>query len=271
MTHQYLRPKRRFGQHFLEDTWVRKVVASIAPKATDHIVEIGPGRGALTFPLAAQAHKLLAIEIDRTLANGLIKIKNGTIDTIQADFLELDLVAIAKEIYTGHGSIRVVGNLPYNISAPIVLRLLRHAHSNGISDATIMLQREVGERVIALPGSKNYGPLAVMASLHSVAKRLLDLPPGAFRPRPKVHSTLIHLQFHQPKLIPSSFEQFESFTRQLFTQRRKQISNALSSAAFGRSFDPRDCCSRANLDPSRRPAELQLAELIDLYEVVAFS
>lgn len=271
MTQQYLRPKRRFGQHFLEDTWVRKVVAAIAPKATDHILEIGPGRGALTFPLAAQAHKLLAIEIDRTLANALNKLGNGTIDIIQADFLELNLSTIVKEIRGDHGLLRVVGNLPYNISAPIILRLLRNAHSNGITDATIMLQREVGERVIASPGSKNYGPLAVMASLHSDVKRLLNLPPGAFRPSPKVHSTLIQLQFHKPELIPSSFKQFESFTRQLFTQRRKQVSNALSSVSFGPSFDPRDCCSRAKLDPSRRPAELTLAELIDLYEVVGFS
>ena len=271
MTQQYLRPKRRFGQHFLEDPWVRKVVAAIAPKATDHIVEIGPGRGALTFPLAAQAHKLLAIEIDRTLADALNKTKNGAIDIIQADFLELNLATILKEIRGGHGLLRVVGNLPYNISAPIILRLLRYAHSNGITDATIMLQREVGERVIALPGSKDYGPLAVMASLHSDVKRLLNLPPGAFRPSPKVYSTLIQLQFHKPEFIPSSFKQFESFTRQLFTQRRKQVSNALNSVTFGPSFDSRDCCNRAKLDPSRRPAELTLAELINLYEVVALS
>ncbi len=271
MSSQPLPPKRRFGQHFLEEAWVKKVVECINPKATDHIVEIGPGRGALTFPLAAQVRKLLAIEIDRGLAEALHQSAGDSLEIIQDDFLEVDLTAITTNVRIGPGLIRVVGNLPYNMSAPIVLRLLRQAHSNKIDDATIMFQREVGERVIALPGSKQYGPLAVMSTLHSHAKRLLELPPGAFRPRPKVHSMLIRFQFHPPKRTPSNLVKFESFIRQLFTQRRKQIKNALSSVNVGSHFDSKDCCSRAKLDPSRRPGDLELAELIDLYEVAALS
>ena len=245
------------------------MVAAIEPKPSDFIVEIGPGRGALTFPLAAKAYKLLAIEIDRTLTETLRVSAKGSAEFIQADFLEVDLSKITAALHTGGSPIRVVGNLPYNMSAPIILRLLRHAHSNEISDATIMVQREVGERVIALPGSKDYGPLAVMTSLHSNSTRLLDLPPGAFRPRPKVHSMLIRLRFQHPERSPSNLVQFESFVRQLFTQRRKQVGNALASVSLSRSFNPRECCSRAKLDPSRRPAELELSELIDLYEVAA--
>ena len=269
MTQPYLPPKRRFGQHFLEDTWVKKVVAAIKPKGTDLILEIGPGRGALTFPLAAQVQKVLAIEIDRALAEALRLSANETMETVQADVLEVDLAAITTRLRTKSGLIRVVGNLPYNISAPIVLRLLRQGHSHGIFDATIMVQREVGERVIALPGSKQYGPLAVMSALHSSSKQLLSLPPGAFRPTPKVHSMLIQLRFRHPERVPSNLKQFESFIRQLFTQRRKKISNALAAVMLPDPFDAQECCSQSKIDPSIRPAELELTELIDLYEVAA--
>lgn len=271
MTKQYLPPKRRFGQHFLEETWVNKVVSAINPTATDLILEIGPGRGALTFPLAAQVQKIIAIEIDRGLAEALRLSVNETVETVQADVLEVDLAAITTGLRTESGLIRVVGNLPYNISAPIILRLLRQGHFHEISDATIMVQREVGERVIAPPGSKQYGPLAVMSALHSSSRRLLSLPPGAFRPQPKVHSMLIQLRFRLPERVPSSLGQFESFVRQLFSQRRKKISNALATVTLPRPFDTQECCSQSEIDPSLRPAELKLTELIDLYEVAARS
>jgi len=271
VTQPYLPPKRRFGQHFLEETWVKKVVAAIKPNATDRILEIGPGRGALTFPLAAQVQKVLTIEIDRVLAEALRLSGNEAITTVQADILEIDLAAITTSLRKESSRVRVVGNLPYNISAPIILRLLRQGHFHGIFDATIMVQREVGERVIALPGSKQYGPLAVMNTLHSSSKRLLSLPPGAFRPRPKVHSMLIQLRFRQPERIPSDLKQFESFIRQLFSQRRKKISNALGAVALPCPFDAQECCRQSKVDPSRRPAELKLTELISLYEVAARS
>lgn len=271
MTQRYLAPKRRFGQHFLEDTWVKKVVGAIEPKTTDLIVEIGAGRGALTFPLAAQVQKILAIEIDRTLAESLRLSANEVINILQADVLDVDLAEITTSLRTGSGLIRIVGNLPYNISAPIILRLLRQGHFHDIFDATIMVQREVGERVIALPGSKQYGPLAVMSALHSTSKRLLSLPPGAFRPKPKVHSMLIQLRFHAPERAPSRLGQFESFVRQLFTRRRKKISNALAAVTLPNTFDAQECCSHSKIDPSVRPAELKVTELIDLYEVAARS
>lgn len=250
---------------------MKKVVAAIKPNASDLILEIGPGRGALTFPLAAQVQKVLAIEIDRGLAKTLSLSANEAMETVQADILEVDLAAITARLRTEGGLIRVVGNLPYNISAPIILRLLRQGHCHSISDATIMVQKEVGERVIALPGSKQYGPLAVMSALHSSTKRLLTLPPGAFRPRPKVHSMLIQLRFRHPECVPSDLKQFESFTRQLFSQRRKKISNALGAVVLPCPFDAQECCSQSKVDPSRRPAELKLPELIALYEVAAQS
>ena len=271
MTQPYLPPKRRFGQHFLEVTWVNKVLAAIKPKATDLILEIGPGRGALTFPLATQVQKILTIEIDRVLAKALRLSAGDTIETIQADVLEVDLKSITTRLRGKNGLIRVVGNLPYNISAPILLRLLREGHSHNIFDATIMVQREVGERVTALPGSKQYGPLAVMTELHSSSKRLLSLPPGAFRPQPKVHSMLIQLRFQLPERVPSSLGQFESFIRQLFSQRRKMIHNALAAVTLPRPIDAQACCRESKIDPSVRPAELKLGELLELYEVAARS
>ncbi len=232
-------------------------------------MEIGPGRGALTFPLSDQVQKLLAIEIDTALVEELRLSANEAFETIQADVLEIDLATIATDLNKYNGQLRVVGNLPYNISAPIILRLLQRGHSHNILDATVMVQKEVGERIIALPGSKEYGPLAVMSSLNSNAKKLLNLPPGAFRPTPKVRSMLIQFRFQSPERMPSSLPGFESFVRQLFTQRRKQLRNALASVTLARRLDARECCNRSQIDPSCRPAELELMKLIDLYETAA--
>ena len=165
--------------------------------------------------------------------------------------------------------IRIVGNLPYNVSAPILLEVLRVGSQEPVDDAIFMLQREVADRVTAKPGSASYGPLAVMTALRARATRVLSLPPGAFRPMPRVRSALVALRFRRPERAPADLPRFESMVRALFTQRRKQTGNALAAFAGAAGVDPVASCDRAGLDPRRRPGELTLSELIDLSEVLA--
>ena len=252
---------------------MRKVVAAIAPAPDDLILEIGPGRGALTLDLAERARRLAAIEVDAALARRLRLRVPANVEVVQADFLRIDLVATTAALRAAGDSptapLRVAGNLPYVVSAPILLRLLRGAAAAGIRDAVVMLQREVAERVVAGAGSRAYGPLAVMTALHADAHRLLDVPPGAFRPVPRVHSAVVSLRFRDAVRAPASPAVFESLVRRLFTRRRKQLVNALAAFAPARDLDPLTVCHAAGLPPTRRPGTLDLPELIDLADVLA--
>lgn len=261
--------RRRFGQHFLEAPWVAKVVTAIAARADDRFIEIGPGRGALTFALAERVDRMLAVEVDRDLARDLRGTATKTVDVVEADILELDLPTLARRIRRRDSAVRIVGNLPYNVSIAILLQVLRDAALAGIRDAVFMLQREVAARVVAGPGSSNYGPLAVMTALRAEATPLLDLPPGAFRPAPRVWSTLLALRFRDPQRLPSDLDRFEGMVRALFTQRRKQLVNALPHKFQTDELDPLTWCQLASVNPKRRPGELTVSELIDLWEVLA--
>ena len=197
------RTGRRLGQHFLEAAWVEKVVDVIGASAGHHVIEIGPGRGALTLPLAARAGRVLAVEVDTALARELRERVPANVDVVRADFLALDLVETAHRLRPagaerGAATLRVAGNLPYAASAPILLKLLRNARAAGVRDAVVMLQREVAERVVATAGSRPYGPLAIMTALGADARCVLRLPPGAFRPPPRVRSALVTLRFRDP-------------------------------------------------------------------------
>ena len=252
---------------------MRKVAGVIAPAPDQIIVEIGPGRGALTFALASRVDRLLAIELDAELARGLRTVAPANVEVRAADFLQIDLLAAAAVLRRASSrppaALRVVGNLPYEVSAPILLRLLRGAVGAGIRDAVVMVQREVAERIVATPGSPAYGPLAVMAALHAEARRALDVPPGAFRPVPRVQSTLVTLRFRDPLRVPRDADGFELLVRRLFTRRRKQVVNALAAFGPARGFDPRAICRAAGLAPTRRPGALDLPELIELSDVLA--
>lgn len=269
-----LKPRRRLGQHFLEPAWVRKVVDVVAPTTEQVLLEIGPGRGALTFALANRAGRLLAVELDENLVRRLKTGAPANVEIRHGDFLQLDLHEATASLRRGAGgrpadSVRVVGNLPYGVSAPILLRLLRDALAAGIRDAVVMLQREVAERVVAGVGSRAYGPLAVMASLHADTRWMLDVPPGAFRPAPKVRSALVSLRFRDPVRAPVDAAGFELLVRRLFTRRRKQVVNALAAFNSSPAFDPLSVCRAAGLCPTRRPGTLDLPELIDLSDVLA--
>lgn len=253
---------------------MRKVVDVFAPAPDQLVVEIGSGRGALTFALAGRVGRLLAVETDAELARRLRAAVPAGVEVRHADFLRLDLRETAAGLRRAAGGppaapLRIAGNLPYGVSAPILLRLLRGAAGAGIRDAVVMLQREVAERVVARAGAPAYGPLAVMTALRADAGRLLDVPPGAFRPVPRVQSAVVSLRFRDPLRAPVDAAGFEVLVRRLFTRRRKQVVNALAASGFGDGLDPRAVCRAAGLCPSRRPGALDLPELIDLSDVLA--
>ena len=264
--------KRRLGQHFLEQTWIKKVIAAVEPKREDYFIEIGPGTGALTFALAERSCRVLAVEVDPDLVAGLRKVGHDSVETLEADFLDIELSILIERLgVTNEKSIRIVGNLPYNISVPILSRTLRAAKKSGVTDATFMLQHEVAARVVASVGAREYGPLAVMATLHSDARRLFDLPGGAFRPAPRVRSSLVALRFREAARTPTDINHFYSVVRTLFSQRRKYVVNGLARAITSSQIDAATLCQRAGVVPTRRPGELTLPELIELAEVLKSS
>lgn len=267
-----MRPRKRFGQHFLEPAWVRKVVERIDPQPDQAVVEIGPGRGALTMPLAERAGKLLAIEVDRDLAAALTPRVPAHVRVVSADVLKVDLAGeLQRWLGRAPGPetpVRIVGNLPYNISSPILFRLLDvAARTQAIVDAVLMLQREVADRLIAGPGGKEYGVLSVLTAVHAEVSRLLNLPPGAFRPPPKVQSTVVRLRFRPSPVAIASPETFTAMVRSVFGQRRKTLANALAGFASDRGLEAANALATAGVDPRRRPETLNLAEFARLAEV----
>jgi 16S rRNA (adenine1518-N6/adenine1519-N6)-dimethyltransferase len=259
------RARKRFGQHFLEPAWVSKLLESLAPAADDVFVEIGPGRGALTVPLAPRVKRLLAVEIDADLA-ALLRSLLPSVHIVEGDFLDVDL----DELLRGEPRpVRVVGNLPYNVSSPILFKLL-HAAAGGrtFSDATVMLQKEVADRLMASPGSGDYGTLAVQVALFADVERVLTLPPGAFRPPPKVTSAVVRLRFRAAREDVGDLPTFERVVRGVFLQRRKKLLNAFKPVAdtFGRSAG--DVIAAAGIDGNKRPEELTLHEMAQLSRAV---
>jgi 16S rRNA (adenine1518-N6/adenine1519-N6)-dimethyltransferase len=260
------RARKRFGQHFLEPAWVDKLVAAIDPVPADTFLEIGPGAGALTLALAPRVGRLLAIEIDRDLAPALARRVPPHVAIHRADFLDADVEGLLGET----APVRVAGNLPYNVSTPILARLLDLADDGRrFRDATVMLQLEVAQRLTARPGSKDWGVLGACQQLRADAAIVLALPPGAFRPAPKVRSAVVRLRYRPPAPAVVDLDLFESLVRSLFTQRRKMLSNAVAPFACARAADPGKALERAALDGRRRPETLSLAELGRLADVFA--
>jgi 16S rRNA (adenine1518-N6/adenine1519-N6)-dimethyltransferase len=262
-----VKARRRFGQHFLEASWASRVLEAAAFAPADQVLEIGPGRGALTVPLARTVAVLTAVELDRDLVPLLRRHLPDHVRVVQADFLDMT----ADELFeaAGHARWRVIGNLPYNVSSPILFRLVDLARSTGrLRDATLMLQREVAERVASPPGSRAYGALSILVQLDAEVEPLLTLPPGAFRPAPEVWSSVIRLHFRPPKVAVADRRRFESMVRSLFSQRRKMLANALRPAASSRGKEPSGVLRAAGLDPARRPETLHLEELARLAEIL---
>jgi 16S rRNA (adenine1518-N6/adenine1519-N6)-dimethyltransferase len=250
-------PRKRFGQHFLAPAWADKVVEAIGPRREDRFLEIGPGPGVLTRKLAARAGSVLAVEIDRDLAATLREELPSNAIVVEGDFLDFALQPILA-----NGPLRIAGNLPYNISSPILFRLLAAARASAnLVDATVMLQLEVAERLAARPGTKDYGVLTIFTTAQATVTRVLTLPPGAFRPAPKVHSAVVRLTFKRPEVPEADMPVFEGMVRGMFTQRRKTLSNALRPYAESIGRNAVEALTAAGIDPTRRPETLSLADL----------
>jgi 16S rRNA (adenine1518-N6/adenine1519-N6)-dimethyltransferase len=260
------RARKRFGQHFLEPAWVARLIETLAPGSDETFLEIGPGRGAVTLPLAERAGRIVAVELDRDLAASLATRVPSNVRIVQGDFLDVDLADVIRD---QPPPIRVVGNLPYNVASPILFRLLENSEDGRLlRDATLMLQREVADRLLAAPGGADYGAMSIQVQLLADVERVLSLPPGAFRPPPRVHSSVVRLRFRPPLVEVGTRAVFERVVRGLFLQRRKTLANALKpvAASFGRSAT--QILERAELDGGRRPETLSLADVARLSQAV---
>ena len=262
----YPKARKRFGQHFLERAWVDKLIVALGTFPDDTFLEIGPGRGALTRALAPHVARIVAVEIDRDLAAALPARAPSNVRVVTGDFLDVDL----DEVLRGEAEpLRVIGNLPYNVASPILFRLLHAAgHGRRFRDATLMLQKEVADRLAAPAGAAGYGALAVQVGVLADVDRLLTLPPGAFRPPPKVTSAVVRLRFRPPVVDVGDPAAFERVVRGVFRQRRKTLLNAFRPVAesFGRSAA--QVIERAGLDPFRRPETLTVDEMAGLSRAV---
>lgn len=257
-----IRARKRFAQHFLEPAWQAKVLAACAIGPADAVVEIGPGTGALTVGLTAAAADVLAIEVDRDLAAALVARALPRLTVVTGDVLAQDWDRLmAGWPRSSPGPVRVVGNLPYNISTPILFRLLEVAATHpALLDATLMLQAEVAERLTARVGTGEYGVLTLLTALQADVTPVLALPPGAFRPVPKVRSAVVRLRFRGlPAGITRPIE-ITRLVRAAFTQRRKTLGNALKALATADGLAAAAVLRTAGIDPSRRPETLQLVE-----------
>jgi 16S rRNA (adenine1518-N6/adenine1519-N6)-dimethyltransferase len=237
-------PRRRFGQHFLHDrNIVAKIVAAIDPRPDDHLVEIGPGQGALTGPLLERIELLHAIEIDRDLIQTLrARFDPARLVIHEGDALEFDFTQLPRPM-------RVVGNLPYNISTPLLFHLARF--SDRMVDAHFMLQKEVVDRMVARPSTPDYGRLSVTLQARFAMARLFVVGAGAFTPAPNVESAIVRLRPLVPALLSETIEPvFQSVVTRAFTQRRKTLRNALSGVADQRLLEA------LGIDPGLRPEAL---------------
>jgi len=243
-------PRKRFGQHFLHDPWVlSRIVDAIAPQAGDALVEIGPGEGALTRPLLARIPSLTAVEIDRDLAAALVaEFPPERLRVIVADALDYDFSALP----TG---LRVVGNLPYNVSTPLLFHLA--AFADRVRDMHFMLQLEVVDRMAASHSTPAYGRLSVMLQRRFRIQRLFKVAPGAFRPPPKVESAVVRLTpLPAAEVVPLDERLFGTVVTRAFGARRKTLRNALSSLIDAEGL------SALGIDPGLRPENVSPADYI---------
>ena len=244
--------RKRFGQHFLHDgAVIRRIVDAISPADGERIVEIGPGRGAMTWSLLARAGRMDAIEIDRDLARALREDPRaaGHLQVHVENVLDTDFLALR-----GDGPpLRIVGNLPYNISTPLLFELLKHR--GAIGDMHFMLQKEVVDRMAAPPGGKEYGRLTVMIAAYAEVEALFDVGPGAFTPRPKVWSAIVRLRpAPGPRFDIGNDGVLRTLVTAAFSHRRKTLRNGLKTFLTGAQIE--DC----GIDPQLRPETLSPAQ-----------
>jgi len=253
--------RKRFGQNFLHDpNVIRNIVKSIRPRVGDNIVEIGPGMGAITEQLLdATEGKLHVVELDRDLIPGLrVKFFNHSGFKIhEADALKFDFASLKED----DGQLRIVGNLPYNISTPLIFHLLEY--SGLVKDMHFMLQKEVVQRLAAGPGENNYGRLSIMAQYYCQVQHLFDVGPGAFKPAPKVDSAIVRLMPYTELPYPvKDHKTFANIVRESFAMRRKTLRNNLKNRLTSEELE------QLGIDPSLRPERLGLPEYTRIADFV---
>jgi 16S rRNA (adenine1518-N6/adenine1519-N6)-dimethyltransferase len=254
----YYQVRKRFGQHFLRDqNIIERIITTFDPKPGEKIIEIGPGKGALTIPLLHQHHELDVVEVDRDLAKAINEkckdlgsLKVHCVDALDFDFCQFD-----------NKRLRIIGNLPYNISTPILFHLLKYGHC--ISDMFFMLQKEVVERLSAEPGCKEYGRLSVMVQSQCQVEKLFNIGPESFIPSPKVDSSVVRLRLYgSTDINMSNPEIFAQIVKLAFAQRRKTLRNSL------KPLFNEDQIKNVGISPDARAEELtidQFARLTDQY------
>ena len=249
-------PRKRFGQNFLRDhTIIYNILSSINAKPGEHWVEIGPGQGALTEPLLKLGLRLDIVELDRDLV-ALLKNKFRQQDHLQiysADALNFDFSALVED----NEKLRIIGNLPYNISTPLMFHLLNNASC--VEDMHFMLQKEVVDRICATPGSKKYGRLSVIIQYYCATELLFDVPPESFDPAPKVLSAIVRLVPHQqPPVEVNDMEKLNRVVTQAFSQRRKTLRNSL------KKLIDEEAIIALDIDPTLRAEALSLNDFAKL-------
>jgi 16S rRNA (adenine1518-N6/adenine1519-N6)-dimethyltransferase len=248
--------RKRFGQHFLTDHGIiDAIVAAIAPVAGEPVVEIGPGLAALTQPLVERLGQLTVIELDRDLAARLRQ--HPQLDVVESDILKVDIAALAQRLQAS-GSLRIVGNLPYNISTPILFHLLDHVAV--VRDQHFMLQKEVIDRMVATPATADYGRLSVMLQWRYAMENVLFVPPESFDPPPRVDSAVVRMvPLAEPPAIDVRL--YGELVQTAFSQRRKILRNTLGRWLEARGF-------AGQFDLQRRAEEVPVAEYVALTQAV---
>jgi 16S rRNA (adenine1518-N6/adenine1519-N6)-dimethyltransferase len=254
-------PRKRFGQHFLCDqSVIQRIVAAIRPTPLDHLVEIGPGQGAITLPVLKLARRLDVIEFDRDLIPELESrtAHHGDLIIHSADALEFDFATLHQQ----NKALRVFGNLPYNISTPLLFHVLTYAKI--ISDMIFMLQKEVADRLAAEADSDDYGRLSVMMQYHCDVEVLFDVPPSAFHPPPKVQSSIVRLIPHQTYPYPVvDYALLESIVKHAFGQRRKTLRNSLKPLVDA------DMWTKMPVRPDLRAENLSVKDFVAISNVLS--
>ncbi len=264
------RPLKELGQHFLIDEEIASdIIKAMQLKWEDQTLEIGPGRGVLLRFILKKTHKVTAIEIDRRLQKQIEKTFGGHpgLEIIFGDFLQFDLLGFFE---AAESRVKVVGNIPYNLSGPILKKLLKIAWElqqkshNSMHSATLMLQGEVAERVCASPGGRSNGWMTVFRSLVADAELLFSVPATAFMPPPKVTSAVIQLKFFQkPKFALTKIDLFIDLIQHVFRQRRKMLKNSIKGLSW-----MREDRNHIDFDLTRRPEELSVEEFINLFNIL---
>lgn len=251
----HLRPRKSLGQNFLQDENIcRKIIAGIAPAAGDIVVEIGPGEGALTKYLAESVRALVVIDVDKRVIELMLE-RFPAVIVLHQDFLETSIEELAR---LHNSSLRIVGNIPYNITSPILFHVLDHRAQ--VFDLTIMIQKEVARRMVAKPGTKDYGILSVFCQMFADVELLFDVSPNAFYPKPTVTSSVVQLtMLHSPRFAVEDEQFFRSMVRSVFGKRRKTLRNSLSYFV-----ENPDILLSGGWDLTKRPEDLTIEQLAGL-------